>query len=131
MGGILFLQNVIPHRSLENHGDKIRWSFDLRWQKPGMDTGMFNNEEAIVFRTSANKNLKVDWGDLILDEKTQRDKEALLARLQVNETLTPEDQKRFSTIIAGPWMSRWKVSNHNKHTRAHEESQGTIAGWHK
>lgn len=30
-GSVLFLNNLIPHRSLENYSKNIRWSLDLRW----------------------------------------------------------------------------------------------------
>ena len=30
-GSVLFLNNLIPHRSTENFSEKIRWSLDLRW----------------------------------------------------------------------------------------------------
>ena len=40
-GGVLFLNNSIPHRSLENYSDKIRWSLDLRWQHPDKSNGFY------------------------------------------------------------------------------------------
>lgn len=30
-GSVLLFNNLIPHRSLENSSEKIRWSLDLRW----------------------------------------------------------------------------------------------------
>ena len=30
-GSVLFLNNLIPHKSTENYSEKIRWSLDLRW----------------------------------------------------------------------------------------------------
>ncbi len=30
-GSVLFLNNLIPHKSLENYSQNIRWSLDLRW----------------------------------------------------------------------------------------------------
>lgn len=38
-GSVLFLNNLIPHRSLNNASDKIRWSFDLRWQRSNEPDG--------------------------------------------------------------------------------------------
>ena len=32
---ILLFNNLIPHQSLENHSEGVRWSFDLRWQVRG------------------------------------------------------------------------------------------------
>ena len=30
-GSVIFFNNLIPHRSLENYSQNIRWSLDLRW----------------------------------------------------------------------------------------------------
>ena len=30
-GSVLFLNNLIPHKSTENYSQNIRWSLDLRW----------------------------------------------------------------------------------------------------
>ena len=40
-GGVLFLNNSLPHRSLENYSDKVRWSLDLRWQHPDKSNGFY------------------------------------------------------------------------------------------
>ena len=40
IGSVLFISQHTPHRSLENHSDKIRWSIDVRWQRPGLPTGL-------------------------------------------------------------------------------------------
>ena len=39
LGSVLFLNNLVPHRSLENKSTGIRWSLDLRWQKPDQPSG--------------------------------------------------------------------------------------------
>lgn len=39
----------------------------------------------------------------------------------------------FSTIIVGPWMKRWKMVNHNRHTdafQAAEAAGGSGTSWH-
>ena len=39
----------------------------------------------------------------------------------------------FDTRIAGPWMKRWRVKHHNKHTEFAEKTlgdDGSIVGWH-
>ena len=30
-GSVLFFNNLIPHQSMENYSETIRWSLDLRW----------------------------------------------------------------------------------------------------
>ena len=66
-GGILFLNNCIPHRSLENYSDKIRWSLDLRWQNPSMPNGFHGLKESVLMRKADDPNYKIDWeGDCFL-----------------------------------------------------------------
>lgn len=60
-GGMLLLNNCIPHRSLENYSDKIRWSLDLRWQDPKKSTGFYDLKRSIVMRKQNDPNHKIDW----------------------------------------------------------------------
>ena len=39
LGSLLLINQLIPHRSTENLSDKIRWSVDLRWQRPDEPSG--------------------------------------------------------------------------------------------
>lgn len=38
-GDVLLMHKLIPHRSIPNRADTIRWSMDLRYQKTGTPTG--------------------------------------------------------------------------------------------
>ena len=38
-GGVVLLNKLTEHASLSNHGESIRWSFDLRYQPIGQPTG--------------------------------------------------------------------------------------------
>ena len=42
------------------------------------------------------------------------------------------DPSAFDTVIAGPWMGRWEIVHHNKHTARYLENQakGTGSDWH-
>ena len=60
-GGVLFLNNCIPHRSLENYSDKIRWSLDLRWQKPGLPNGFYGLKKSVLMRKADDPKYKIDW----------------------------------------------------------------------
>ena len=60
-GSILLLNNLIPHRSTENYSDIIRWSIDLRWQKPGEPSGQEGIKEPILMRTARDPNYYPDW----------------------------------------------------------------------
>jgi hypothetical protein len=65
-GGVLFLNNSIPHRSLENFSDKIRWSLDLRWQHPDKPNGFHGLKESIPMRKADDPNYKIDWEGIII-----------------------------------------------------------------
>lgn len=59
--GLVFLNNCIPHRSLENYSNKIRWSLDLRWQEPSKPVGFYGLKDPIVMRRAGDPNYKVEW----------------------------------------------------------------------
>ena len=61
LGGMLLLNNCIPHRSLENFSDKIRWSLDLRWQDPSKSTGFYNLKKSVLMRKADDPNYVVNW----------------------------------------------------------------------
>lgn len=60
-GGLVLFNNMIPHRSLPNVTEGIRWSVDLRWQKSSDPAGLWGMKEGVVMRNSKDPNLKVDW----------------------------------------------------------------------
>ncbi len=60
-GGVVFLNNCIPHRSLENFSDKIRWSLDLRWQDPSKPSGFHGLKDPIPMRIEGQPDYKIDW----------------------------------------------------------------------
>ena len=60
-GGMVLLNNCIPHRSLENHSDKIRWSLDLRWQDPRKPSGFYDLKKPVVMKKADDPNHKIDW----------------------------------------------------------------------
>jgi hypothetical protein len=59
-GAAIFFNNLIPHCSLENHSEHIRWSFDLRWQDPTAPSG-FEGKEPILMKTTADPSHVPDW----------------------------------------------------------------------
>ena len=58
-GSVIFLNQLIPHRSLENHSDAVRWSVDFRWQNPHLPTGQEGIVEPIVMRLDGDPDLGV------------------------------------------------------------------------
>eukprot|EP00058_Branchiostoma_floridae_P020986 XP_002606476.1 hypothetical protein BRAFLDRAFT_93267 [Branchiostoma floridae] len=123
-GGVLFLNNAIPHRSLENNTDKIRWSLDLRWQHPYKPCGFEGIKDVIPMRSAKNPDLKPDWEKFESVDRTGNQQR------QMNNEAGAEDE--FDTTIQGPWMLRWEIVNHNKHTRSIlGEDRGKNPNWTK
>ena len=108
-GGVLFINNCVPHRSLENHSDKTRWSLDLRWQNPAKSNGFHGLKDCIVMRKADDCNYVIDWSKFANTDRT---------KLQAKE-MGKETDDDFDATIYGPWMRRWEIVHHNKHTKAH------------
>jgi len=47
VGGVLLLNNLVPHRSLPNLSEGIRWSLDLRWQRSDLPAGFYGIKECL------------------------------------------------------------------------------------
>ena len=107
MGGVLFFSNCIPHRSLENHSDKTRWSLDLRWQDPAKPSGFDGIKKNVIMRLADDPNHEIDWEEFAAEDRNQLQKISLGI-----------EEDEFDTTIHGPWMTRWEITNHNKHTEA-------------
>jgi Phytanoyl-CoA dioxygenase (PhyH) len=98
-GSVLLLNNLIPHRSTENYSDRIRWSIDLRWQKPGEPSGMEGIKEPILMRTASDPNYKPNW-EAWSAQSRQVGLHDVLA--EGGRPVSDED-----AIVTGPWMERW------------------------
>ncbi|XP_048585693.1 phytanoyl-CoA dioxygenase-like [Nematostella vectensis] len=124
-GGVLFINNMIPHRSLENFSDKIRWSLDLRWLRPDKPNGFYGLKDNILMRTSKDPNFKPDFESFAKMDRH-------LLQEKISEEQAKED--RFSTVVAGPWMSNWEIVHHNKHSDAwlaiRDKPNGLSSSWH-
>ena len=116
LGGVLFLSNCIPHRSLENYSDKIRWSLDLRWQRPNQPNGFYGLKECVLMRTASNPNYIIDWEGFATLDRT---------KLQMESEDSIDDP--FDTTIHGPWMKRWEITHPNRHT---ESMKAAGSSWH-
>nr|KAG5698092.1 hypothetical protein BaRGS_031782 [Batillaria attramentaria] len=60
-GGFILFNNLLPHRSLPNKSNEIRWSLDLRWQRPGEPEGLFGIQQPVLMRDPDQPDLKIDW----------------------------------------------------------------------
>ena len=47
--------------SLANMSDDIRWSLDLRWQRPDKPVGFYDLKDGVLMRTKEKPDMVVDW----------------------------------------------------------------------
>ncbi|KAK7103955.1 phytanoyl-CoA dioxygenase domain-containing protein 1 homolog [Littorina saxatilis] len=122
-GGMLLINNMIPHRSLNNVSNDIRWSLDLRWQKPDKSVGFYDMKEGVLMRTKDKPNLKVDWSSFDAIERHVE------AKKRVEKDFPQEEgEDKFDTTIQGPWMKKWEMVHMNRHTAMLSDD---VTSWHK
>ena len=111
-GSALLFNNVIPHRSLDNFDDKIRWSIDIRYGKPGEDNGFEFIKPSLKLRDLDDANfVQGDWNEW---KKMYRN------RIQHEQAhLQTAIEKDLSPIMVGPWFDSWEIVNENNHTNAY------------
>ena len=114
-GGVLLLNNLIPHRSLPNQSPGIRWSLDLRWQRADQPNG-FDGLKASVLMKKAGEPYSgsVAWGNWAQQDRTQL--QAAAHAKASAEQAEKVDGPTFDTTIAGPWMKKWPLVHSNRHT---------------
>jgi Phytanoyl-CoA dioxygenase (PhyH) len=96
LGSVLFLNQLIPHRSLENRSDKVRWSVDLRWQDPRQPSGDEGGAGVIPMRKAADPSFRVDWDAWAAEQR------------RAYEIQRGLSQQAFDTTVSGKWMDRWR-----------------------
>ena len=94
-GSVLLMNQLTPHRSTENYSDSVRWSIDLRWQRPDEPSGFEGIKDCILMRTADDPSYRPDWQTWA---KQNRIADAMLE--------TPPDE--FAAAVSGPWMERWR-----------------------
>ncbi|XP_078484500.1 uncharacterized protein LOC144744222 [Ciona intestinalis] len=119
-GGVLFFNNAIPHQSLENHSDIIRWSLDLRWQRPDIHNGFYGLKKNVMMRKKDDPNYVIDWDELTGTNRSE---------LMMKEV--EEDDSAFNPEITGPWMKRWDIVHHNRHTENFNRHKDILSSWNK
>ncbi|KAH9505053.1 hypothetical protein Btru_061527 [Bulinus truncatus] len=106
-GGMLLINNMTPHRSLDNLSNEIRWSIDLRWQNPEKPIGMYGLKDGVLMRSAKNPVKKIDWDRFnSVDRHHEADKDC--------KGKVEDDP--FNTILVGPWMKKWEMTHTNRHT---------------
>ena len=47
--------------SLNNTSNMVRWTVDLRWQKPDHNVGLWDLKEGVLLRSSKDPDMKINW----------------------------------------------------------------------
>ncbi|HWF43869.1 MAG TPA: phytanoyl-CoA dioxygenase family protein [Candidatus Kapabacteria bacterium] len=99
-GSVLLLNNLIPHRSTENFSNIIRWSIDLRWQRPKEPSGMEGIKEPILMRTAGNPSYRPNWSEWAARSR----------QVGLHDVLAEQERlvNEGDTKVSGPWMDRWR-----------------------
>ena len=96
-GSVLFLHQLIPHRSLENQSEDVRWSVDLRFQNPkdeaGFHTGLV---DPIIMRKSDDPTYTPNWDEWFKGYGEEHTK----FRGSVHKD-------KFDSTVDGTWLERW------------------------
>ena len=98
-GSVLWHSNMMIHRSTENYSDKVRWSTDLRYQRPGDPTGYPSESKLPPMRKSDNPTYRLDWEAWFVAQQDEQDFQKIKK--------LPEDEFEFSAPDA-PWLVRWQ-----------------------
>ena len=95
-GSVIFLNQLIPHRSLENHSDAVRWSVDFRYQHPELPTGQEGIVDPIVMRVDGRPDFEPDWAGWLAAYGRQHD--TYRGKSKADE---------FDPAYEGDWLKRW------------------------
>ena len=63
-GGVVVFDPMVPHASLENTTQGMRWSFDLRFNVTGQPTGRAHFPEFVARSKAAPGSVLTDWQEL-------------------------------------------------------------------
>lgn len=116
-GGFLLFNNFIPHRSLDNKSDHIRWSVDLRFKVPGENNGMFGLKPDVIMRTKENPNMEIDWETFDSLNRTE------LQIKSVKDIVDIKADQEFDATVQGPWMRKWEITHINTHVKKHQQQE--------
>ncbi|RUS87419.1 hypothetical protein EGW08_004794 [Elysia chlorotica] len=110
-GSFILFNNLIPHRSLPNVSNQVRWSVDLRWQSPHHNYGFYDIQDGVIFRSRDQPNLVPDW-----EKFFSVDRKEVWRKQYAKAVSEGPDEGQFDTRITGPWIGKWETVHHNSHT---------------
>lgn len=118
-GSMILFNNLIPHRSLNNMSDHVRWSVDLRWQRASDPVGFFGLKDAVLMRSSKDPNMVIDWSTFDSVNRHMVQDELLKEEMKS----VPQDDLDFDTRVPGPWMKKWEITHVNRHVQLFKDEE--------
>ena len=98
-GSVLWHRNTMVHRSTENYSEGVRWSADLRYQRPGEPTGFPEDSRLPPMRKADDPDYRLDWDawNAVLPD----DQDVMKYKKMEEEgfDFSPPD---------APWLVRWQ-----------------------
>ena len=96
-GSLLLLNQLVLHRSTENRSERIRWSVDLRYQRPHEATGMDVIAPPVEFMRGGQRLDPIDWRHYLGVNRAEK-----------IEGFAVDTPDKVAASIRGPWMERWR-----------------------
>ena len=85
---------VIIFISLPNYSDTVRWSVDLRWQRPSDPIGFYDLKDGVLLRSSKDPNMKINWEPF--DSVNRHD-------VQIKAVIDEVDKQFYLFILSSDW----------------------------
>ena len=97
LGSALFINQLTPHRSLENHSDKVRWSVDPALAAPrrARRLGRLSRPCRDAPRGTIRRS-RPDWDSFFA------------RRAKAFEGFRNLGKDSFDVSVDGPWIDRWR-----------------------
>merc|ERR1711963_476870 len=106
---------MVPHRGLPNVSKMIRWSLDLRWQKPSQHGALSEGgPKGVMMRSAVSPVTQIDWESF---EKQNGEAK------KVEEA---QGLDMFEPVFTSAYFDRWEMTNVNKHVLRYYQQVGRV-----
>jgi len=113
-GGMVIFNNLLPHRGLPNVSSMVRWSMDLRWQKPSVSGGWYGTD-GVMMRSHNSPVNNIDWDSFLQQNEEAKKKEE------------SQGLDMYEPVFTSPYFDRWEMTNVNKHVTRYYQQIGRVA----
>lgn len=87
--------------------DQIRWSLDLRWQRPDLPNGFYGLKDCITMAKSGEPGYAPDWTDWGRQDRTPMQKAAISADKMAEVSAAADEARGGAPVWKSllPWTS--------------------------